>query len=267
MTRIRFEGVSFRYDADRPALHDVDVTFEPGATAVVGANGAGKSTLLRLCVGLLKPTAGRVRVDDLDTRDATVATLARRVGLVFQDPADQLFRPRLRDDVAFGPSNLGLDDPDGRALAALERVGLAAVADVHPYELGLAERKLATIAGVLAMDVGALALDEPTMGQDAGGGRRLAELVGELAAEGRTVVVVSHDMGFVARTCTRVVVLAAGRVRADGTPAEVFARDDVLAAAGLAPPPVTLLGRRLGLPHTVVTLDELVAAVRARQRW
>lgn len=264
MTALRFEAVDFAYRGGPAVLRGVDLGFAPGATAIVGANGAGKSTLLRLCNGLLRPTTGRVLVDDVDTRETTVAQVAHRVGLVFQDPADQLFRPRLLDDVAFGPANLRLDDPHGRATSALARVGLDDAADVHPYELGLADRKLATIAGVLAMDVAVLALDEPTMGQDAAGVDRLVTLLTGLAdpaAEGRTLLLVSHDMSFVARCCTRVVVLAGGRVTADGPPRSVFADESALAGAGLAAPPVTVLGRRLGLPGTVVTLDDLVAGV------
>ena len=266
MTTLRFSDVGYRYGNGPEALTEVNVSFGPGVTGVVGANGAGKSTMLRLCNGLLRPTTGQVFVDEVDTRTATVAALARHIGLVFQDPGDQLFRPRLRDDVAFGPANLGLDDPPGRAAAALERVGLGVAGDVHPYELGLAERKLATIAGVLAMDVGALALDEPTMGQDTAGTQRLADLATDLASDGRTVIVVSHDMGFVARCCSRVVVLAGGTLRADGAPRAVFSDPSLLAGAGLAPPPITELGWRLGLDEVVVTIDDLVAAVRARQR-
>jgi energy-coupling factor transport system ATP-binding protein len=264
---VRLERVGFRYAPDQPpALDDVDLVLSGGVTALVGANGAGKSTLTRLLNGLRKPTAGRVLVDAIDTRATTVARLARRVGLVFQHPADQLFRHRLLDEVMVGPRNLGWDRELARrrALAALDRVGLAGQEDRNPYDLGFADRKLATVASVLAMDPGMLVLDEPTLAQDAAGVARLAALVGDLAAAGTAVVLVSHDMGFVADVGDRVVALEDGRIVADEQPSTFFARTDLLRRARLAPPPALAVAGALGLSDPVLCMADLVAAARRR---
>ncbi|HEY8346028.1 MAG TPA: ABC transporter ATP-binding protein [Symbiobacteriaceae bacterium] len=263
MAEIRVEDVHFHYTPGVPVLRGISLTITPGTVAIIGQNGAGKSTFVRLLNGLLKPVRGRVLVDGVDTRTVSVATLARTVGLVFQNPSDQLFRSRVLDEVMFGPLNLKLpaDQARARAREALRQVGLEGVEDKNPYDLGLAERKLVTVAGVLAMDTPVVVLDEPTIAQDRDGVRRLGEVVAWLKARGRTVITITHDMDFVARYFERVLVFQAGQVLADGTAGEIFTRPEVLKAAGLEPPQITQLGLRLGLSVPVLTVEEFVAAI------
>ena len=219
---IRCEGLSFAFPDGTTALNGLDLEIGAGErVAITGRNGSGKSTLVRHWNGLLRPTAGRVLVDGLPTEGRRVAHLARTVGISFQDPGSQLFARTCRDEVAFGARNVGLRGAalDSAVEAALAAVGLIDRAGENPYDLGLARRKLLAIASVLAMGTPVVVLDEPTPGQDPDGHARLREIVANLASEGRTVVAISHDRGFIADKFERVVVLDAGRVIADGSAA------------------------------------------------
>jgi energy-coupling factor transport system ATP-binding protein len=220
---IRCEGVSFGYPDGTRALDGIDLSIEAGErVAIAGPNGSGKSTLVRLWNGLLRPTAGRVLVDGRSTEGRHVADLARTVALVFQDPTRQLFQRTCRAEVAFGARNAGLR---GRALdvavdAALDAVGLADDAATTPYDLGASRRRLLAIAGVVAMATPVVVLDEPTIGLDTRERGLVAGRVARLATEGGTVVAISHDARFVAESFGRLIRLGAGRVVADGRPAE-----------------------------------------------
>lgn len=222
---IRCVDLGFTYPDGTRALTDISFSIDEGeSVAVVGQNGSGKSTLVRQLNGLLRPTQGCVQVRGRDVGRQRVAAMAREVGLAFQDPGRQIFSARVADEVAFGPRNLGrrgreLDEAVDAALAA---VGLSGLDDLHPYDLGLSRRKLLGIASVLAMDTPIVVLDEPTTGQDARGIDAIRALVRDLADRGRTVIVISHDLRFVAETFPRVVVLASGLVVADGPPGQVL---------------------------------------------
>ncbi len=265
---IRVAGLVHVYPEGTLALDGVDLAIETGElVAIVGQNGSGKSTLVRHLNGLLRPTAGTVEILGEDAAGLRVAALAARVGLAFQNPDRQIFAGRVRAEVAFGPRNMGLR---GEALEtavrdALAAVGLAAELDANPYDLGYSRRKLLAIASVLAMRTPIVILDEPTTGQDLRGVGRVRAIVDGLVAEGRTVIAISHDMRFVAETFRRVVVMRAGRVVLDGTPAAVFAQPSwpALAATYLEPPLAARVGARLGLGDTP-TETALVDALAAR---
>lgn len=219
---IRCERLSFAYPDGTIALAGIDLEIRAGErVAITGRNGSGKTTLVRHWNGLLRPTAGHVRIDDRPTERRRVADLARTVGIAFQDPGAQLFARTCREEVAFGSRNVGLRgaELDRAVSAALDVVGLTDRAGENPYDLGLARRKLLAIASVLAMGTPVVVLDEPTPGQDADGHARLRQVVSNLAAEGRTVVTISHDRSFIADAFERVVVLDAGQVIADGSAA------------------------------------------------
>jgi energy-coupling factor transport system ATP-binding protein len=266
---LRLEGLTYVYPAGGVrALDGVDLAFSGAETvALVGQNGSGKTTLVRHLNGLLRPTAGRVTIDGQETAALTVAQLASRVGLVFQDPDRQIFSGNVRDEVAFGPRNLGRHGAvlDRAVSAALEAAGLTGDASRNPYDLGYSRRKLLAIASVLAMETPVVVLDEPTTGQDAAGVGRVGAIIEDLAAAGRTVIVISHDMRFVAEHVGRVVVMQAGQVVLDGPPATVFAEEHwpVLASTWLEPPSAARLGARLGLGPTP-TDASVVAALVAR---
>lgn len=270
MTRLRFESAGFVYPDGTRALSEVDLVVEPGeSVAIIGQNGSGKSTLVRLANGLLRPTEGRVLHDETDVSGERVARLAARVGIVFQNPDRQIFAGKVRDEVAFGPRILGQDAGATKAAveSALEAVGLAEQADANPYDLGYSRRKLLTLASVLAMGTPIVILDEPTTGQDAPGVRRVEQVVADVAAAGRTVIAISHDMRFVADTFRRVVVMRAGRVILDGSPSEVFAAAnwETLASTYVDPPFASRVGDRLGLGSTP-TDASVIAALRERDR-
>ncbi len=265
---IVLEGVVFTYPSGVRALDGIDLQVAAGeSVGIIGQNGSGKSTLVRHLDGLLRPDTGRVEVNGVDVAGRHVAEIAREVGLAFQDPDRQVFAGRVRAEVAFGPRNLGMRGPTlDRAVAdALAAVGLADAADVNPYDLGYSRRKLLAMASVLAMRTPIVILDEPTTGQDLRGVASVQALVRVLVAEGRTVLAVSHDLRFVAETFARVVVMRAGRIVLDGTPADVFAEAawPVLASTNLEPPPAARVGARLGLGSTP-TEHALVAALAGR---
>jgi energy-coupling factor transport system ATP-binding protein len=237
------------------ALDGIDLRVAAGErVALIGQNGSGKTTLARHLNGLLRPTAGTVRIGARDAAEMTVAALAREVGLVFQDPDRQIFAPTVRAEVEFGPRNLGRRGAALRAAVeqALVTTGLAENREVNPYDLGASRRKLLSLASVLAMETPVLVLDEPTTGQDVAGIAVVRGVVESAAAEGRTVIAISHDMQFVAEAFARVVVMREGRIILDGPPQAVFgeARWETLRSTYLEPPAAAVAGARLGLGAT-----------------
>ncbi len=267
---ILVRDVSFVYPTGVKAVDGVSLTVAAGeAVALVGENGAGKTTLAKLLNGLLRPTQGSVEVDGDDTRARTTAQLSRHVGFVFQNPDDQLFARSVRAEVEFGPRNQKLPpaEVEARAARALEEVGLAAEAEKHPYDLPVHERKLVALAAALAMHTPTLILDEPTIGQDALGVEKLGALVGRLHEEGRTLVTITHDLDFCLAHFERVIVMANGRVLADGPAQEVLTRVDVLAQAQVEPPQLIQLAQALGwhdAPRTASQFADLYEERKAR---
>jgi len=218
------------------ALADVTFRITHGeCVAIVGANGAGKSTLLQHLNGHLAPTSGEVRVGELPVTRTTLPTIRRTVGMVFQDPDDQLFMPTVGDDVGFGPLNLGIppDEVAKRVDAALERVGVAHLQSKPPYRLSGGEKRRAAIAAVLAMAPDILVLDEPTDGLDPHARRQLIALLGEFS---HTRIIATHDLDLVLDLCPRTIVLHEGRVRADGPTLEIFRDAALLAECRLEKP-------------------------------
>jgi energy-coupling factor transport system ATP-binding protein len=265
---VRVESLVHVYPDGTRALDGVDLAIRRGErVAIVGQNGSGKTTLARHFNGLLRPTDGRVLVDGADAAGRRVAALAASVGLAFQDPDRQIFAGKVRGEVAFGPRNLGRTGPElERAIDdALVATGLDGDAQTNPYDLGYSRRKLLALASILAMGTPIVVLDEPTTGQDARGVERIRAIVNELAAGGRTVVAISHDMRFVAESFERVVVMRDGRIVLDGPPADVFAEAawETLASTFLEPPLAARIGARLGLGPTP-TDDALLTALSGR---
>ena len=268
MTDLRVEGLVHVYrEGGVRALDGVDLAIAPGERlALIGQNGSGKTTLVRHLNGLLRPTAGRVAVDGIDASTMTVAQLAARVGLVFQDPDRQIFAGSVEDEVRFGPRNLGSHGADLRAAVemALDATGLASERRTNPYDLGGSRRKLLALASVLAMRTPVLILDEPTTGQDARGVALVCDVIREAAADGRTVIAISHDMRFVAENFERVVVMRTGSVVLDGTPGSVFAEGswETRGSTYLEPPLAARGGARLQLgatPTDAALIDALAA--------
>jgi len=205
------------------------------SVAVIGPNGAGKSTLLHHLNGFLIPTSGSVRIGDLPLTRKTLPEARRTVGMIFQDPDDQLFMPTIYDDVAFGPNNMGIpaDEVDRRAIDALSRMGIEHLRDKPPYRLSSGEKRRAAIATVLSMMPDILVLDEPTTGLDPYARRQLISILKEFT---HTKIIATHDLDLVADTCERTIVLHDGSVKADGPTLEIFKNDALLRECHLERP-------------------------------
>jgi energy-coupling factor transport system ATP-binding protein len=272
MPEIALEGLVHVYaEGGVRAVDGIDLVIRAGErVAVIGQNGSGKSTLVRHFNGLLRPSAGRVLLDGADTAPMTVATLARSVGLVFQDPDRQIFAGSVRSEVEYGPRNLGISGGRLRVAVdgALAAVGLEEEARSNPYDLGGSRRKLLALASVLAMETPILVLDEPTTGQDERGVARVRSVIDDAHAAGRTVVAISHDMRFVAEAFERVIVLRSGKLLLDGTPAEVFSEAawPALASTYLEPPLPALVGARAGVGSTPTDGSLIGALLDADER-
>ena len=236
------------YSAGSPlstvALDDVSLAIEDGEfVGIIGHTGSGKSTLVQHLNGLLKPTSGQVLIDgeDLNGEHVNRRKLRQRIGLVFQYPEYQLFEETVAKDIAFGPKNQGLpaDEINERVRYAMENVHLDydKYAEKSPFELSGGQMRRVAIAGVLAMKPSVLILDEPTAGLDPRGRDRILSMLEDLHARGKvTIVMVSHSMDDMARLATRLIVMADGKVKASGSPREIFAQQEMMASCGLDVP-------------------------------
>lgn len=222
-------------------LHGIDLDIARGSfVAVVGANGAGKTSLIQALAGVVSPPRGTVHIDGLDVGRADARTLSARVGFVFQNPEHQFIAHTVFDEIAHGLRRQHLPDDDVRARTAalLERFGLTAKADSHPFLLSGGQKRRLSVGTALVAGAPVLVLDEPTFGQDRARADELLSLLSELNADGTTIVVVTHDMQLVTDYAERTVVLADGRLLTESRTADVFADDDLIARAGLRPPPL-----------------------------
>lgn len=234
------KDLRFSYVKGREVLHGLNLALDHRPTAIIGQNGAGKTTLVRVLKGLLKPDSGEIRYQGENLETKTVAELASRVGYVFQNPDDQIFKYKVLEEVMFGPLNIGMSPQEAEASAheALRMVGLDEKAGENPYDLELSDRKMVAIASVLAMNTDVIILDEPTIAQSWNGREKIREIIQAKAAEGKLVIAILHDMDFVASSFARVIAMAHGEILADGAPAEVFRNHPVLEKAALAAPPL-----------------------------
>jgi cobalt/nickel transport system ATP-binding protein len=233
---VEARDVGFVYPDGQAALRGISFVIHHGeSVAIIGGNGAGKSTLLLHLNGVLTPTSGQVRIGDFPITRENLAEIRRTVGMIFQDPDDQLFMPTVFDDVAFGLGHQGLSAQDigARVEQALATVGAGHLKDRPPYRLSGGEKRAVAIAGVLAMLPSILVMDEPSSGLDPAARRRVIKL---LAGFDHTKVIATHDLDLVLDLCSRVLVMHQGVIEADGTPAEIFANTDLLERCNLETP-------------------------------
>jgi cobalt/nickel transport system ATP-binding protein len=233
---LELRGLAFAYPDGHQALYGIDLHVHAGErVALLGPNGAGKTTLVLHLNGILSAGAGAVAVSGLPVTKENLQEVRRRVGVVFQDPDDQLFMPTVRDDVAFGPANLGLRGAalEARVRDALDKVGMADFADRPPHHLSFGQRRRVAVATVLAMEPEILVLDEPSSNLDPASRRELADILRDLDV---TVLMVTHDLPYAFELCPRSVVLSGGVVVTDGSTYDVLTDDALMAAHRLELP-------------------------------
>jgi energy-coupling factor transport system ATP-binding protein len=261
---ISIKGMKFTYDGGVQAIRDIDLDIRYGEyLALVGGNGSGKTTLAKNINGLLRPTSGSVVVAGRPTNEQKVAALARIVGYAFQNPDHQLFCSSVEDEIRFGPMNLGYSEQDvhDKVEKAIEAMSLEQLRKLPPLSLRLGERRRVSIASVIAMDPDVLILDEPTTGLDAEESAELMRRLKRLNDDGKTIMLITHDMKLVAEHAKRVVVISEGRVLLDSDPRGAFSDLEILRQSNLVPPAVTQLAHRLSafdIPRDVISPEELV---------
>jgi energy-coupling factor transport system ATP-binding protein len=265
-----FENVHYTYQSNVEALRGVDLVFERGeVVALMGENGSGKTTLLKHMNGLLKPTVGRVLVDGVETTSASIAELSQKVGLVFQNAEDMFFESTVYNEVAFALRNFGYDEEKVRKRVewALKFFELEQYKDHSPFLLSGGEKKRLAMAIILAWSPSIICLDEPTIGQDSVQKEKMMHMIKMLNMQGRTVILASHDVEFIADLKPRVIVLSRGKVLADGKSQEILTDGELLKKASLIPPQVVSVLERLsdlGVQRKVLDVDvaaEIVASV------
>lgn len=274
---IEFDNVTFGYTEDAESglveenvIENMNLKIEKGDfVAVLGHNGCGKSTLAKLCNAILLPQQGRVLVDGIDTADEEkLYDIRQRVGMVFQNPDNQIVATIVEDDVAFGPENLGIEPKEIRRRVdeALKDVGMYEFRSFEPHKLSGGQKQRVAIAGIIAMKPNCIVLDEPTAMLDPRGRREVMATVRKLNEEyGITVIFITHYMDEAVKA-NRVIVMDKGRIILDGKPKEVFTHIDTLKGVGLDVPEATELTRNLiekgiDLPSDILDIDELFESI------
>lgn len=247
---LEVQNLKYSYNNDYQALKGVSLKIDDGdMVALLGKNGAGKSTLFLHLNGIYEPDEGKVFIDgeELKYDKKSLLKFRQKVGIVFQNPDDQIFAPTVEEDVAFGPLNLGLpmEEVQDRVEEALARVGMSGTEKIAPHHLSGGQKKRVAIAGILAMKPEIMVLDEPTAGLDPQGVENLVKLLKELNDEGITIVISTHEVDLVPDYANKVFVLVDGELIAEGTPKEIFAQPEILERAHLKIPIVTDLFQQL----------------------
>jgi energy-coupling factor transport system ATP-binding protein len=263
---ISFNNASFVYPDGTLALNSINIDFYRGEfVAIIGQNGSGKTTLVKHIVGLLKPTRGEVRVFGKKTTEMSIKEIATRIGYIYQNPDHQLFCQTVYEECAYGLRMLGLGESEikKRVGDILEKVGLGGLESVETFLLSKGQRQRLAIASVLVMDPEVVIVDEPTTGQDMAQSLSIMNLLKSLHGEGRTVIIVTHNMRLVSEYAERVVVMKAGNIILDGEPRWVFSQPARLKEALITPPQITQLGHVLvGEQFSPLTVYEAASMIR-----
>lgn len=233
MNNLEIKNLIFSYDNENKLFKGMNLSIANGETiGLIGPNGAGKSTLLQLILGILKAESGDIVLDDIHLDKKTKQYFRERIGLVFQNPDEQLFMPTVFDDVAFGPRNQGLDEEHVKQVVTttLNQLSIGHLSHRSPAKLSGGEKRCAAIATVLAMSPNMMILDEPTLALDPKSRRRVISLIRELPV---TKIITSHDMDLIKETCSRVIILNKGDILADGNPTQLLDDEDLMMRADL----------------------------------
>ncbi len=246
---IVMDQVSFRYSNETPwVLKEVSLQIDQGESlAILGQNGAGKSTLVRLLNGLLRPTQGNVFINGKNTRNFSVAELAKEVGLVFQNPDHQLFAQTVKEELQFSVKTLGWNQEKqtSKIEETLTQLDLNPFSSRSPFKLSGGEKRRTSISTIWVRDPSILVLDEPTTGQDATQKRNLASLLSHLQGHGKIILLVTHDIEFTIKYCPRVILLKDGQIIGDGPTVKVFSNKQIMSDANLFPPQIIRLAWKL----------------------
>ena len=269
---IDVKDLHFTYPTGLEALRGINLTIDDGEfLAVMGQNGAGKTTLVKHFNGLLKPTKGEVLVNGVNTRDVSVAKLARNVGFVFQNPDHQLFSETVEEEIAFALKNFGFEEAviEKQVDWALNLLDVTQYRKTSPFMLSGGERKRVALASILAWDPQIIILDEPTIGQDHQQKEKLQQFILQLNAQKKTVVVVTHDVEFVAECNPRVILMSQGKILAEGIAKEILTNQKLVTQASIVPPQITQIFLELadlGLPTDVIDVHEATKILLDRLR-
>ena len=269
---LEVQNIKYSYNNDYQALKGVSLKSEKGdMVALLGKNGAGKSTLFLHLNGIYQPDEGKVFIDgeELKNEKKSLLKFRQKVGIVFQNPDDQIFAPTVEEDVAFGPLNLGLsmEEVQNRVENALERVGMTGYEKTAPHHLSGGQKKRVAIAGILAMKPEIMVLDEPTAGLDPNGVTNLVKLLKELNAEGITILISTHEVNLVPDYANKAFVMVDGNLIAEGTPREIFSQPNILEQANLEIPIVTELFQQIEAEGLDIGGEYPLTIEEAKQRF
>jgi len=256
---IKVENVHFVYPNGVKALDGVSLEIYRGEfVSILGQNGSGKTTLVKHFNGLLKPTSGKVIVDGMDTREVNMIQLVKKVAYCFQNPDEQIFASKVREELIYGPKNLNYppEKIEEVVTKVSKELGLYDLLDKNPFELSMGQRQIIAVASVLTMEPEILIVDEPTTGQDPKGSHKIMNLMKSLNEQGKTIIVITHDMNLAAEYSDRIIVMNQGKKLLEGSPREVFNKIKILQKAHLEPPQVTQLTLELGIPCTPLNVQE-----------
>ncbi|WP_461240263.1 energy-coupling factor ABC transporter ATP-binding protein [Paucilactobacillus sp. N302-9] len=261
---VELSNVNFGYQNNNLTLENINLLISTGEkVAIIGQNGSGKSTLAKLINGLLRPQTGRILINGQDTSQMSTATISKKIGYVFQNPDDQIFHATVEKEINFGLklAKFTKNEINRRTENALNETELTAYRNENPFNLPMSVRKFVSIACVLAMEPEIIIFDEPTAGQDVFGNRLLSRIIKYENQKKRTVVVISHDMDFVAENFDDIVVMEQKHILERNSANKIFWNQELLARAHVKQPAALAISNSLGIFKHVVTLNEIADSI------
>lgn len=265
MPKILVKKLKFTYPSGVKALKGINLKIEDSESIVIiGENGSGKTTLVKHFNGLLKPTSGQVWIENKNTKDYSTAELSKTVGYVFQNPEQQLFKETVREELIFGPQNIGFSE--NKTKKRIEKIAkltnIYNLLDLNPRKLNFFQKQWVAIASILTMDPEIIIFDEPNTNQDFLGVKKLIELINKLLDINKTVITITHDLDFASRISNRFVVVSDGRILLDDSPQNIFMRTEILTQANLISPPIPKLGISLGFKYPPISNNDFINMYR-----